>query len=561
MSKSTTINETERAELVQHLPLAKILGVVVAASAFTVLTAGIISRLAPANAESGSSIVGASIDYTLSMTLGAADATSACTAATGGNVSIPVDVPNGNTYFACLNANVDTNSSWGYSLSIETDTAALIGDPVGQINATSGTIISPSQLGTNTWGFCIPDDRMTNVTNGFNSGLTTACGGANGNTSTALPYAAVPTTATLVRDVDTLPSTAALQNTPIRFGVRPTATLAAGTYTANVTLTASVNESPITYMQSFTSAMCNMLSVGDVVDLVDARDGKEYRVRKMPDNKCWMMDNLAYTGDGNNTFGDVVPSNSAGVGGLREVTVNTDWNNPSGANNSTRRWANNSNLAGTTTTCSPTTASGTGVMTSICGDQILYNWCAALGLDTGTTPTCAGVSNTTAAGAGTGMSSTGTVGATGGVGGESLGSGGTSICPTGWRIPRGRDNSSGTNDANNEWAILNGSFNAGAPAAANVTTGAGFMGYWQPAGTSVGTTGIQLGGGAFGTVSAGNVSTTGNLGSQSTSANWWTSSLNSATNAYRTYVNSTSVNPGTNGNNKAFGFSVRCVFP
>ncbi|MCL2094871.1 hypothetical protein FWH13_02020 [Candidatus Saccharibacteria bacterium] len=62
-------------------------------------------------------------------------------------------------------------------------------------------------------------------------------------------------------------------------------------------------------------------------------------------------------------------------------------------------------------------------------------------------------------------------------------------------------------------------------------------------------------------MSAGSVNTTGNLNNQSTNANWWTSSLNSATNAYRTNVNSTNVNPGTNNNNKANGFSVRCVFP
>ncbi|MCL2094868.1 fibrobacter succinogenes major paralogous domain-containing protein [Candidatus Saccharibacteria bacterium] len=62
-------------------------------------------------------------------------------------------------------------------------------------------------------------------------------------------------------------------------------------------------------------------------------------------------------------------------------------------------------------------------------------------------------------------------------------------------------------------------------------------------------------------MSAGSVNTAGTLDNQSTYAFWWTSSLSSATNAYRTYVTSTGVNPGTGSFNRAGGFSVRCVFP
>lgn len=49
-------------------------------------------------------------------------------------------------------------------------------------------------------------------------------------------------------------------------------------------------------MQGFS---CNKLtSVGQVVTLVDTRDGKEYRVKKLSDNKCWMIDNLAIGSNG-----------------------------------------------------------------------------------------------------------------------------------------------------------------------------------------------------------------------------------------------------------------------
>ncbi|MCL2094709.1 fibrobacter succinogenes major paralogous domain-containing protein [Candidatus Saccharibacteria bacterium] len=310
-----------------------------------------------------------------------------------------------------------------------------------------------------------------------------------------------------------------------------------------------------------------MLAVGDIITLPDARDNTQYRIKKMPDNKCWMMDNLAYTGGGDNTYGDVVPAFSgstpttSSTGVLIEHPGGGDW--PVGGSNANRQtvrqFANNSSAGFNNTSCLPDTPTGTGVMQSICGDQVLYNFCAAMGLDDSTTPTCSAVSNTTT---GTNMASTGVVGATGsGIGGESLGSGGTSICPAGWRIPVGRVGAS--NDSNNEWAILSGAFNTGGTnLAPNTSTDAGFMGYWQPAGTSVGSGGIQLGGGAFGTVSAGSVtSAAGDLNGQSSYAYWWTSSLSSATNAWDTAVNSTNVNPGTNGNNKAAGFTVRCVYP
>ncbi|MCL2095075.1 hypothetical protein FWH13_03055 [Candidatus Saccharibacteria bacterium] len=65
---------------------------------------------------------------------------------------------------------------------------------------------------------------------------------------------------------------------------------------------------------------------------------------------------------------------------------------------------------------------------------------------------------------------------------------------------------------------------------------------------------------SFRTVKRGFTNTAGNLNFQSTYASWWTSSLSSGANAWYTRVGSTFVSPGTNGDNKANGFSVRCVY-
>ena len=48
-------------------------------------------------------------------------------------------------------------------------------------------------------------------------------------------------------------------------------------------------------MQDMTSAICAEAAVGDTKRLRDTRDDKYYNVRKMEDNKCWMVQNLALT--------------------------------------------------------------------------------------------------------------------------------------------------------------------------------------------------------------------------------------------------------------------------
>lgn len=60
----------------------------------------------------------------------------------------------------------------------------------------------------------------------------------------------------------------------------------------NVTLYAMWAAIPTT-MQNFTPGYCKYMTVEkDVITLKDERDDNEYRVAKLKDNKCWMIDNL-----------------------------------------------------------------------------------------------------------------------------------------------------------------------------------------------------------------------------------------------------------------------------
>ncbi|MBR2725926.1 hypothetical protein IKE87_01510, partial [Candidatus Saccharibacteria bacterium] len=54
-------------------------------------------------------------------------------------------------------------------------------------------------------------------------------------------------------------------------------------------------EAGATNMQSMTTAICNAVAIGQEATLSDTRGGS-YRVGKMKDGKCWMLDNLALGG-------------------------------------------------------------------------------------------------------------------------------------------------------------------------------------------------------------------------------------------------------------------------
>jgi uncharacterized protein (TIGR02145 family) len=60
------------------------------------------------------------------------------------------------------------------------------------------------------------------------------------------------------------------------------------------------NEVNITGLQAFSTAKCNAMeyySVGNFeLDLIDMRDDKYYKIRRLDDGNCWMVDNLALAG-------------------------------------------------------------------------------------------------------------------------------------------------------------------------------------------------------------------------------------------------------------------------
>ena len=91
-------------------------------------------------------------------------------------------------------------------------------------------------------------------------------------------------------------STGGTKGDVIDFDVRIFAGMGLGTGVHDVDIIYT-KERRVKTMQSFETAMCTEMPlyplVGGEVDLIDARDGKQYKIRKLADNNCWMVDNLA----------------------------------------------------------------------------------------------------------------------------------------------------------------------------------------------------------------------------------------------------------------------------
>lgn len=281
-------------------------------------------------------------------------------------------------------------------------------------------------------------------------------------------------------------------------------------FNPNRTETASVSNTQITNtnMSSFTGVDCGSLSVGDIVSLTDERNGQTYRIKKMQDNKCWMVDNMKYLGEG------ITISNV-------DSTTGIIYNNESGKLNTvdgtSTQSSTNSDKAFYNNPMSNSYCYGTSVQSSYTKCGYLYNWYAAT--------------------AGTGTYATSTDGTN--VSG--------SICPTGWRLPSAYSDGStatgnGTSFTAADFAVLNASMNAG-----SLTTGSisdSYYAGWQFTGAWSGVfSGYWLNG----------------FNRQGSRGYYWSSTADSSTYARLLDFGSSYVRPGNSSGYKYNGYAVRCV--
>ena len=281
-------------------------------------------------------------------------------------------------------------------------------------------------------------------------------------------------------------------------------------FNPNRTETASVSNTQITNtnMSSFTGVDCGSLSVGDIVSLTDERNGQTYRIKKMQDEKCWMVDNIKYKGEG------ITISNVDGTEGIILNDTDGRYNTVDGTSAES---STNYDKAFYNNPMSVSYCYGDSIQSSYTKCGYLYNWYAAT--------------------AGTGTYNVSTAGNN--VSG--------SICPTGWRLPSSYSDGStptgnGTSVNAADFPVLNASMNAG-----SLTTGSESNSYYA---------GWQFTGAWSGVFSG--VWSSG-FTNQGSGGCYWSSTADSSTLAQLLLFSSFYVVPAASASNKYDGLAVRCV--
>lgn len=480
-----------------------------------------------AKAETVGADVSAKINGAIAISLTNCDATDAT------QVSIELTpTPTGEFKSNCQTVNVNTNTP-GYTLTAKAANTALeyinptTISPTPSIASTSHPVAIPGVLSNDTWGFAVEN----------NGSFDTAYTIDNANNT----YAGLPTSDTAIYETDQFP----LPQTNHKFfyATKATTNNVAGTYVTTVTYTAIGAEvpEPPTYpkvgngvsFQETTlkeSESCSSLPIynssnpdpASTVIMTDNRNGQDYRVRRLQDGKCWMIDNLKIE----LTPGMTLTSTDTNV--TTDITVYFTQDGTSAGTTLT-------GMTGNFTTSGYMTRDGTNTSTS-------PNYDAWRQADPSSTTRClnntgANTTNTYAPGSLTGCGYlynyyTTTAGSLPQSSGAGYATG--SICPAGWHLPY--------NTSTNDFGVLNNSMQLGTPSASN--TNSAYYANWLPDGSFQG--------------SLSGYYTTG-FGSQGTSGFYWSARAGSATNAYSLYFNYSYVSPGNGNNTKNDGYSVRCA--
>ncbi len=300
---------------------------------------------------------------------------------------------------------------------------------------------------------------------------------------------------------------------------------------------------------------CSSLGSGKVTALTDIRDNDTYAVAKLADGKCWMIENLRLDYDANITTANTQSNNGAFGGvfsGLAEpetanftnsTTANSLYKSDGsgdikGVNGATLsdigttnspdyrfpRYRNDNTNTDSTINANVNVANMTGTGQNVYSYGNYYIWAAAIA-DT----SFYGTNN------------------------QSITT--TSLCPTGWRLPKGGNKTRiESNDDNEFWNLIVDGLNNG-------TNPANYSSSNNPyyTGSEEGTPVSKLvrsypnnflySGNAY----------TSSVNSRGSDGSYWSSTAGSSGNSYRLRLNSSNVTPCTDYVAKYYGYSIRCL--
>ena len=226
------------------------------------------------------------------------------------DLSISNLAPGGTAESNIITVTVSTNAGYGYYLSATTGTAGGSTSLVNSADSTysfsnlSSNVATLSAIPDDKWGYSYSTDNGATWISG-DSG--SALSGYNG-----LPLDADDSGATGVKLLSS-DSFAGSGSVKFKIGARASSSQAAGTYTGTVNFYAVTNPAPVTFneayanagkekllgyyqMQDATPAICTAVDEGQVGQVIDTRDNQVYKIAKLADGKCWMVENLNLAG-------------------------------------------------------------------------------------------------------------------------------------------------------------------------------------------------------------------------------------------------------------------------
>lgn len=299
--------------------------------------------------------------------------------------------------------------------------------------------------------------------------------------------------------------------------------------------------------QNWTCPNNDTMPIGTVTALTDQRDNDAYAVAKLADGNCWMIENLRLDFDASgNSNGSLAQGYGGQFAGLPipespwadDSTIFNSLYSTDGVNSTIAIGADNAsyrfpryNQVNTPTSLSarpqnPTTntatnsASGAGMYSF--GNY--YTWAATVADTTNYTSNNQSVTA-------------------------------SSICPRGWRLPRGGNKSRIENyDDNDFWNLIVDGLNNGVNPANYADTSRPYYNSAGEAGPILNKlrsfpNNFVLSGGIYG----------GTYTYRGSNGRYWLSTNNSYINGYSSYVSPTAIYPGTNINAKYYGWTVRCM--
>ena len=356
-----------------------------------------------------------------------------------------------------LVANAASNNETGYTLTLSNDDEDL------DLHETS--------------------DATDQVISALTEPITITTGGSNfpanqwGYSLNSTDYTAIPanTSAAVLATPDVAGSTSSTINVATKVGD----TFPGGTYQDTVVI--SLTAKPVTRIPKSLEKMttlqqmaeypelCTAAATGTTVTLEDTRDGNSYRIRKLADGNCWMIDDL-HLADVEITSAD---------SDISDATYTVPATTP-----------------GTETSGSSDTVAQIHTNEEGYENSLLYNWMAAT--------------------AGTGTTSV------------SSGNASTSICPKGWKLPKGD-----TSDGSFYYLVNTGGYNTNTKLT-ETSSGTGpeflYAGYWDSG-----------------------------LYNQGDLGYYWSRTANSSSNAYYLYFDIDGFVIPQSSSYKYLGSTIRCV--